>query len=80
MNANRVKLIEKAFAKLDKNNDGHVTFEDLKLCYNVKSNPEYQNGQQSEKQLLNRFLSKFESNGTVDGIVSINEMYFKIYL
>ena len=73
MSQNRISLIEKAFAKLDSNEDGNVTIEDLKHKYNVRSHPEYQNGSLSEEQLLTTFLNKFEENGATDGIVTKEE-------
>lgn len=73
MSQNRISLIEKAFSKLDTTQDGSVTIEDLKQKYNVKSHPEYQNGTKSEDELLTTFLSKFEENGTVDGVVTKEE-------
>jgi len=73
LNDNRMKMIEMAFKKLDATGDGKVTIDDLKSKYNVKSHPEYQNGQQSEDELLRTFLGKFEENGCIDGVVTKDE-------
>ena len=64
-------MIELAFKKLDKTGDGIVTLDDLRGVYNIRSHPEYQNGQKSEKELLEGFLKKFEEGGSVDGKVCL---------
>ena len=70
MSNSRLALVEKAFEKMDKTEDGKITYEDLKGVYSVQNHPDYLNGQCTEKQLLNRFLKNFEENGVVDGVVS----------
>ena len=69
MNANRQKLVMEAFKKLDRSGDGVVTVDDLKSVYNVKNNPRYLSGEETQEQILNRFLKNFEEEGTVDGKV-----------
>lgn len=66
----RLRIVEKAFAKLDRTGDGVVTYHDLKDVYNVQYHPFYQNGQSSQKELFLRFLANFEVGGNPDGIVS----------
>ena len=44
LNESRLKVINMAFDKMDKNGDGVVTVEDLKMTYNVKFHPAYING------------------------------------
>jgi len=73
MNKMRINLIEMAFKKLDKTGDGVVTIDDLKGVYNIQSHPEYQNGQKTEKELLEAFLKKFEEGGSIDGKVTKEE-------
>jgi len=46
-----------------------VTLDDLKTVYNVRKNPRYLSGEETEEQILGRFLKVFEENGTVDGKV-----------
>ena len=69
MNANRQKLVMEAFKKLDRSGDGVVTIDDLKNVYNVKNNPRYLSGEDTQEQILNRFLKNFEDGGVVDGKV-----------
>jgi len=73
LNKNRLNMIEMAFKKLDKTGDGIVTLDDLKGVYNIRSHPEYQNGQKTEKELLEGFLAKFEEGGSVDGQLTRDE-------
>ncbi|XP_059470081.1 calcyphosin-like protein [Neocloeon triangulifer] len=73
MSANRRRLIKEAFTKLDRTGDGVISVDDLKGVYNVKHNPKYLSGEQSEEQVLNRFLLNFEKDGLVDGKVTEDE-------
>ena len=40
MNERRIQVIKLAYQKLDKNNDGLVTLDDLKKIYNVRCHPD----------------------------------------
>ncbi|XP_054161466.1 calcyphosin-like protein [Oppia nitens] len=73
MNKTRLNLIDMAFKKLDKTGDGVVTLDDLKGVYNSRSHPDYQNGQQTEKELLEGFIKKFEEGGYIDGQLTKEE-------
>nr|ABI52676.1 Ca2+ calmodulin dependent protein kinase EF-Hand protein superfamily [Argas monolakensis] len=73
MSPARQALVLKAFEKLDRSGDGQVTFEDFRGVYSVRSQPEYINGERTEKELLARFLASFEEGGIVDGIVTKEE-------
>ncbi|OXA46942.1 calcyphosin-like protein [Folsomia candida] len=73
LNSNRRKMIELAFRKLDKSGDGVVTIDDLKNVYSVRTNPRYLSGEETEAQILGRFLRVFEESGTVDGKVTFDE-------
>ncbi|XP_045023083.1 calcyphosin-like protein [Daphnia magna] len=52
---------------------GIVTLEDLNGVYNVKHNPRYLSGEETEEQILKKFLANFESNGSIDGMVTYDE-------
>ncbi|OXA45398.1 Calcyphosin-like protein [Folsomia candida] len=69
----KLKLIDAAFKKLDKTGDGVVTVDDLKNVYSVRSNPKFQSGEQTEGEILTKFLKTFEENGTRDGKVTFDE-------
>lgn len=55
---------------MDKTGDGVITIDDLRNVYNVKANPRYIAGEDSEESILTRFLGNFENESTKDGQVS----------
>lgn len=69
MSESRKKVVEEAFKKMDKTGDGEITIEDLKNVYNVKSHPRYISGEDTEEQILTKFLANFEQEATRDGHV-----------
>jgi len=69
----RKKVIGEAFKKLDKSGDGVITLDDLHNVYNVKHNPRYLSGEETEEQILKKFLANFESADSIDGIVTSDE-------
>lgn len=75
MNDRRKKLVDVAFDKLDKTDDGVVTLEDLKGVYSVTNHPKYQSGEMTEEDILNTVLKKFENNTSIDGKVTRDEFY-----
>lgn len=70
MNQMRIALIEKAYAKLDKNGDGEITIEDLQDVYNFKYHPDFLNGNKTEQKLSEEMIRKFENSNSIDGKVS----------
>lgn len=41
--------------------------------YSVRNNPKYMSGEESEEQILGKFLAHFEEGGDVDGTVTQEE-------
>ena len=73
MNRNRLNTIMKAFEKINKTNDGVITIGDMKNSYDVRSLPEYQNGDKSEDEVIHSFLKKFEEGGCINGQITRDE-------
>lgn len=61
-------MVNKAFAILDKSNEGVITVSDIIGTYDVSMNPEYIEGKKTKEQILMEFLNNFEgTQGKKDG-------------
>jgi len=78
MSQSRIKSIEDCFRKLDKTSDGAITLDDLKHVYSVQHHPLYVSGEQTEAQILKKFLATFEEGALVDAHVT-KEEFFNYY-
>ena len=62
LNDLRRGLVEKAFRKLDKDNNGVLEVDDIKNNYNASKHPDVVQGKKSEEQILMEFLETFEAH------------------
>ncbi|XP_041976091.1 calcyphosin-like protein isoform X2 [Aricia agestis] len=73
MHDSRRAIVEQAFRKLDKTGDGIVSVEDLRGVYRPEAHPRYMSGEETADAIFNKFLSNFETEGIVDGKVTLEE-------
>jgi len=76
MSPSRVALVKAAFAKMDKTGDGVITVDDLRNVYSVRAHPQFQSGELTEDQILDKFLSNFDTENGFDGKVRIKYACF----
>lgn len=70
----RTRMVEKAFAMLDRDGSGILDVKDIISVYDVSMNPEFIEGKKSKEQILNEFLTNFEGvKGNRDGKISKQE-------
>ena len=72
LNSRRRGLVALAYKKLDTTGDNKVNIEDLKVTYDVTSHPQFKNGKLSKDQILNEFLSQWDTINK-DGTVTLEE-------
>ncbi|KAH8268033.1 hypothetical protein KR018_007064 [Drosophila ironensis] len=74
MNNSRIRVIEKAFDKMDANGDHLISVADLKNVFSVRDHPKYQSGEMTENEIFTAFLKNFEAGApNPDGIVTKEE-------
>lgn len=77
LNDYRKSLVERAFKKLDRDGSGVVEVNDLVGVYNGKKHPAVLEGRKTEEQVLEEFLSTFETH---HNIMNDNERDFRVTL
>lgn len=67
-------MVQRAFAKLDRNSSGQVDFNDVCELYDAKRHPAVIEGRKTERQALEEFLMTFELHtNKQEGSVSLQE-------
>lgn len=72
----RTSIVEKVFCMVDQDHDGLVTVNDLKVGYNYKKHPKFQNGDWTCETLFDNLVKHFLPSSSAqqrDGIVSRRE-------
>ena len=70
----RQKLVDKAFAIMDKDGTGTITVSDIKEIYDVTQDPRFIEGSMTRDEILIEFLNNFDSaRGNDDGVVTKEE-------
>lgn len=79
LNPQRLAIVKKAYAKLDKDGSGVVDIEDIRDVYNTTKHPDVISGKKTSDQVLVEFLETFEmhhniqNNGRPDGQITQDE-------
>ncbi|XP_039748862.1 calcyphosin-like protein isoform X2 [Pararge aegeria] len=73
MSDSRRAIVEQAFKKLDKTGDGAISIEDVRKVYAATAYPRYMSGEETADVILKRFLANFETEGVVDGKITLEE-------
>jgi len=61
LNDYRRKFVEQAFNKIDRDQSGDLTIDDLRGFYDASNHPDVKSGKKTENQVLTEFLNGFES-------------------
>mmetsp|Transcript_2324 Transcript_2324/g.3335 ORF Transcript_2324/g.3335 Transcript_2324/m.3335 type:complete len:423 (-) Transcript_2324:34-1302(-) len=73
LNSRRLKMVMKAFKKLDENGNECIEVDDLKGKFNAKHHPRVVSGEMKERDALEIFLNSFEDPSQKDGKVHLDE-------
>ena len=68
MSPARQDVVDKAFAKMDKDGSGVITTADMKGVYSAVKHPKFISGEKSEDQIFKDYLAKFgdaDSSGAI---------------
>jgi Ca2+-binding EF-hand superfamily protein len=69
----RKQLVIQAFGQIDVDGSGIVDADEVKDKYDVSQHPDYIAGKRTKFEILEEFLSTFESGGEKDGKVTMDE-------
>ena len=70
----RAKIVQAAFAQMDKDGSGEITIKDIDVIYDVSENADFLTGKLTREQILEQFLNGFDgAKGNNDGKISLQE-------
>ena len=72
LNENRLGFIRQAYQKLDINQDGQVTLDDVARIYDVSQHPDVIDGKKTPEEAYREFMSMWDTQ-VADGIVTFDE-------
>jgi Ca2+-binding EF-hand superfamily protein len=67
----RIDIVKKAFQRLEKDNDGRVTLNDIAAAFDVEKHPDVINKKRTKQEVLREFVSDWDKNG--DGEITWEE-------
>lgn len=62
MTDRRVKFVDMAYAKLDKDGSGIVDLKDIAQAYDVTMHPKFKSGEQSKNEILSEFMAQWDTD------------------
>lgn len=67
-------MVDKAFAIMDRDGSGFITYRDVADVYDVTKDKDFQTGRKSKQQIIEEFLNGFDgAKGNKDGRISYKE-------
>jgi len=73
LNSRRLKMVVKAFKKLDADKSGVITVDDMQGIFNAKHHPKVISGEITERDALEIFVNSFDGTNIKDGRVHLDE-------
>lgn len=71
MSPRRVKMVEKIFARLDRDGSGKIDINDVINIFDVSMNAEFIEHRKTKEQILTEFLNNFDgAQGNNDGVIT----------
>ena len=72
MSPRRVKMVEKIFARLDRDGSGKIDINDVINIFDVSMNAEFIEHRKTKEQILTEFLNNFDgAQGNNDGVITV---------
>lgn len=76
MSPRRVKMVEKIFARLDRDGSGKIDINDVIGIFDVSMNAEFIEHRKTKEQILTEFLNNFDgAQGNNDGVITAQEFF-----
>ena len=73
LNLRRRKMVDLAFAVLDRDGNGIIEFADIAAAYDVSKHPQFLSGERTKESILLEFLDGFDVGGEKDQKVTMQE-------
>ena len=76
MSPRRLKMVEKIFARFDRDGSGKIDIIDVINIFDVSMNAEFIEHKKTKEQILNEFLNNFDgAQGNNDGTITFQEFF-----
>ncbi len=76
MTPRRAKMVQKIFARLDRDGSGKIDINDVINIFDVSMNAEFIEHRKTKEQILTEFLNNFDgAQGNNDGVITVQEFF-----